>query len=398
MSTLNTVRKISATSVFGRSARISTARKIVYSIVSTVLVLLAIELVGRVLFFQRRADKPTFVQYFSARAGERLSIRSARKKAARMREEMLVAAVASGSDDQEADFVGKSMEELRAIHYADEPGGLLMTREEVYALYEPIFADFASQCQRRNIRLLVVHAPDPWTSDEDREFFAATSAKYKVPFIDMTEAFSHYPIEATHLMPFDGHPSSFGHKILADAIAAFLKPWLEHRSPQVRGKYPDRLGDHTPGRYDNSEVHIPYQSTITHQGFRSAAPQQGKVGIDAEVSQIKDPARSRILCIGDSVTFGSHVNDVMTYPSRLGSALPGAEIINAGTGGFTICDEFDYLVDRGVLLSPDIVILQVLNNDLYCMQDVWREALCRFNLLGNADDRGIYCFEPKSSV
>ena len=48
----------------------------------------------------------------------------------------------------------------------------------------------------------------------------------------------------------------------------------------------------------------------------------------------KDSAKTRILLLGDSFTFGEGVSDDETYAQVLQRALPGAEVINAGVHGY----------------------------------------------------------------
>jgi lysophospholipase L1-like esterase len=56
-----------------------------------------------------------------------------------------------------------------------------------------------------------------------------------------------------------------------------------------------------------------------------------------EVALPKPAGRRRILCFGDSITFGYGVSDYETYPARLGERLAnrGADVVNAGVTGYT---------------------------------------------------------------
>jgi lysophospholipase L1-like esterase len=57
----------------------------------------------------------------------------------------------------------------------------------------------------------------------------------------------------------------------------------------------------------------------------------------AEPALPKPRTRRRVICFGDSITFGYGVSDTETYPVRLGEALAGhdVDVINAGVTGFT---------------------------------------------------------------
>lgn len=77
-----------------------------------------------------------------------------------------------------------------------------------------------------------------------------------------------------------------------------------------------------------------------------------------------------MLCIGDSFTYGTGVDDEFTYPELLriylAEKFPGMniEVINAGVFLYDIVDEYDYYKDKGHKLNADVVILQYYVNDL----------------------------------
>lgn len=61
--------------------------------------------------------------------------------------------------------------------------------------------------------------------------------------------------------------------------------------------------------------------------------QRGVRGAEVEVP--KRPDLVRIVCFGDSITFGYGVSDDETYPVELARALPGVDVVNAGVTGFS---------------------------------------------------------------
>jgi lysophospholipase L1-like esterase len=87
--------------------------------------------------------------------------------------------------------------------------------------------------------------------------------------------------------------------------------------------------------------------------------------------EVSEPKRvARILCIGDSCTFGyaPDVTDAQTYPALLGQVLEadapgGFEVINGGFPGFCSLDSLNFLQYKGVELRPDIVVVMVGWND-----------------------------------
>jgi len=96
---------------------------------------------------------------------------------------------------------------------------------------------------------------------------------------------------------------------------------------------------------------------INAQGFR-----------DRERSLSKPPGGFRILAVGDSVTFGYGVEVEEAYPSllesRLRASLPGAEVLNLGTGGYNPYTESALLRGVGLAFEPDLVLVQFCINDL----------------------------------
>lgn len=84
------------------------------------------------------------------------------------------------------------------------------------------------------------------------------------------------------------------------------------------------------------------------------------------------PARSRawrVLCLGDSFTFGTGVEDHETWPARLQQFFaatlgPGAvEVWNCGVEGFDTLAEIELLATRLVDLQPDLVLVGYYAND-----------------------------------
>ena len=75
-------------------------------------------------------------------------------------------------------------------------------------------------------------------------------------------------------------------------------------------------------------------------------------------------ASSRILMLGDSFTFGSGVEANETFSSLLEQRFQDTEVINAGVVSYSPILEYLYLTNRGILLNPDIVILNFDMSDL----------------------------------
>jgi len=106
---------------------------------------------------------------------------------------------------------------------------------------------------------------------------------------------------------------------------------------------------------------LPYHVRINSLGFRGA-----------EFPRRKEPGALRILCLGDSYTFGPYVDDDQALPAVLGRVLsasrrPGAppvDVINGGANGFTLADELAFLTTKSPEVQPDVVIVAFTQNDI----------------------------------
>jgi lysophospholipase L1-like esterase len=91
----------------------------------------------------------------------------------------------------------------------------------------------------------------------------------------------------------------------------------------------------------------------------------------AEIERSKPPGVYRILCIGDSCTFGSGAGDQKTWPAQLQSLLASRhpdrtiEVINAGVPGFTSYQGRRLLETEGWGLDPDLVLFAAGYNDQF---------------------------------
>ncbi len=80
-----------------------------------------------------------------------------------------------------------------------------------------------------------------------------------------------------------------------------------------------------------------------------------------EISFDKPPDQFRIMCLGDSVTFGLGRAQDKTYPAQLQSLLdrnrPNKDIrvINGGVVGYSSFQILNYIRERGIKLKPDMI-------------------------------------------
>jgi lysophospholipase L1-like esterase len=98
--------------------------------------------------------------------------------------------------------------------------------------------------------------------------------------------------------------------------------------------------------------------SINGQGFR-----------DVEIPAEKEPGETRILMLGDSITFGAQVRAEATYPKRTEAYLNAdgrrgtIRCINGGVEGIGTKDEIDILREQGLAVKPDIVVVGFYLND-----------------------------------
>ncbi len=87
-----------------------------------------------------------------------------------------------------------------------------------------------------------------------------------------------------------------------------------------------------------------------------------------EITKAKPDGTLRVLCMGDSVTFGYYVDDEETYPHYLQESLRkqgrDVQVINGGCGHSSIVDQRLYCTERLLALQPDVVVVQFCSNDV----------------------------------
>ncbi len=151
-----------------------------------------------------------------------------------------------------------------------------------------------------------------------------------------------------------------------DRIVGYCYPPPRRLSPIVV-RHPRRCFGHQPnklGVLDGVE-------TRTNQfGFRGP-----------DVSSTKAPNTTRILFLGDSVTFGTQLGDDQTPVTQVQRYLEThlssrrSECLNAGVCGYATWQELDLLKDEGLAAEPDVVVLQFCLNDMIDVAGVERGVL-----------------------
>ena len=90
---------------------------------------------------------------------------------------------------------------------------------------------------------------------------------------------------------------------------------------------------------------------------------------DREYSVEKPAGTTRIVMLGDSLTFGWGVR-IEDTPSKMleemlnkGAPAPRYEVINTGVGNYNTVQEVTYFLNKGRKLNPDVVVLNYFIND-----------------------------------
>jgi acyl-CoA thioesterase-1 len=92
----------------------------------------------------------------------------------------------------------------------------------------------------------------------------------------------------------------------------------------------------------------------------------------AVIDPSRYPGRIRLACVGDSITFGSHLPDPSrdSYPSRLAALLgPKWDVRNYGVGGSTLLAlgnkpyREQWACSEALGLHPDVVVIMLGTND-----------------------------------
>jgi lysophospholipase L1-like esterase len=118
---------------------------------------------------------------------------------------------------------------------------------------------------------------------------------------------------------------------------------------------------------------------------------------DENLPATRDPGEVRVLCLGDSFTFGSGIEQHESYSARMqelfGAAgdAPAVRVLNGGANGWYTKWQRLFLEKHAEVLDPDIVVLAWNWNDLNNLADQESGLLlgdgCWFCRLGLGSDR-----------
>lgn len=89
---------------------------------------------------------------------------------------------------------------------------------------------------------------------------------------------------------------------------------------------------------------------------------------DVDFTKRVPPGKTRLICSGDSFTFGFGVDNEHTWPQLLAAQASNIETVNMGQGGYGASQAYLWYKRDGVALDYDIQILALIYPDLYRMQ------------------------------
>jgi len=240
-----------------------------------------------------------------------------------------------------------------------EPGRELLL--EFQAEYERHFAELVVAARDAGTKLIVLFLPSAMPNrditDSEmqcRDFYRSLAVKYDVEYLDLTEQLRSQTWEDVTLLPQNGHLSRYGNRIVASELNQFLDQFKNHRSPRKMSDQVAVFGDLNPSQNGIWDIdpHMPYRVITNSQGLRN-------------LNDLEAKEKQRILILGDSFTFGPFLPNHDTYPALLEQVAEDLEVINAGVAGYTITDEVPLFIERAQFSAPDITVLQVLDNDIY---------------------------------
>jgi lysophospholipase L1-like esterase len=114
----------------------------------------------------------------------------------------------------------------------------------------------------------------------------------------------------------------------------------------------------SPSIPDSLRDNPAWELSLNSEGFR-----------DIDFPAAKPDDTVRIVCLGDSWTFGANVNQGQSYPQRLQAMLredfpqKRIEVFNLGMLGYSSYQGLELLQSRALSLDPDIVIVGFAMND-----------------------------------
>ncbi|HVI08399.1 MAG TPA: hypothetical protein VND65_08910 [Candidatus Binatia bacterium] len=125
-------------------------------------------------------------------------------------------------------------------------------------------------------------------------------------------------------------------------------------------------------RFESAPPHFIENVPGSHTTFIGVPVAINSLGLRGDEISVAPPANTtRVLVVGDSVTFGYGIPYEDTYPKvlerRLNEVAAGGEryeVLNGGTLGGSLGDYLHFIREKGELLQPRIVVVGISLNDI----------------------------------
>jgi len=211
-----------------------------------------------------------------------------------------------------------------------------------------------SEVENMNISVALLYIPMATSKNNSkRKFFKSLVQEKDIDFLDTKDLLSEYKKNWIYNLPSDTHMTRLGHALIAD----YLQSWLRKKS-EVFSRATESIelyelkGPHAPSvNQVRFYQELAYHIETNRHGFRMSTP-------------ITQSDNNIVLILGDSFTFGTGVNTTEAYPDLLNQLFTDTLIVNGGLPGAGLGDELMIYREFILGIKPQLVILQVLDNDV----------------------------------
>src|SRR2546426_4127010 len=117
-------------------------------------------------------------------------------------------------------------------------------------------------------------------------------------------------------------------------------------------------------------------------GRRDSANTMNSQGLRSTRQYAPHPPRGvlRVAAFGDSFVYGNEVSDSGAWPALMERLFPRMEVLNYGVGGYGVDQAFLRFCSEGTALSPDVVIIGFVRDDLRRVVNVYRRFISNLEL------------------
>jgi lysophospholipase L1-like esterase len=159
------------------------------------------------------------------------------------------------------------------------------------------------------------------------------------------------------------------------AACRICASWLGIRDPRFR--YENRIGMWEA----DSSLAFRNKAHLDEYCFGTVRVATNEHGFRGRVSTARrpEPGTTRVIGVGDSVMWGTGVDQEDSFLGRLADQLEAArpgefEVINAGVVGYSTLQEAVFLEQRLLEFSPDVVVVNFCANDMLPTEDPFGSA------------------------